>query len=111
MLLRCEVIDALGRRFPCYLRNISRQGVSARGCTGLRVGQLLTLVLPVIGPIGGTVRWTGGDRFGVQLEAEIEPAVLRSAAAPAEAARPRFQLLPQHEPVTDFRRPGLRSAS
>jgi hypothetical protein len=110
MLLRCDVIDALGRSFPCYVRNISRQGVSMRGCSGLRVGQALILALPVIGPIGGTVRWIDKDRFGVLLDSEIDPNMLRSGAVSVESA-PRFQLLPQHQPMTDYRRPGLRPAN
>ena len=110
MMIRCDVVDALGRRFPCFLRNISRTGISARGCTGLCVGQQISVILPVIGAIGGVIRWVNRDRFGIQLEAEIMPEMLRFAGAPVEAARPKFEPLPLHRPVTDYKRPGLRHA-
>lgn len=106
MMLRCQIVDGHGRRFSCFLRNISRQGLSARGRKGLRVGQKLTVVLPVIGRMEATVRWAEGSRFGLQLDDEIDAESLEFLCSPEEI-EPKFR--PLRQPPCDFRRPGLRS--
>jgi hypothetical protein len=104
MMQRCQLIDGRGRSLSCFLRNISRRGASARGCTGLRVGQKLTLVLPIIGEVDTVVRWVAGDRFGLRLEDEIDPDMLMISGIEVQ---PRFEQSFIHEPVGDFRRPGF----
>jgi len=104
MMQRCQLIDGYGRSFSCFLRNISRRGASARGCKGLRPGQKLTLVLPIIGEVDSIVRWVHGDRFGLRLEHEIDPDLLIMSAIEVQ---PKFEPLFIHQPVSDCRRPGF----
>jgi hypothetical protein len=104
MMQRCQLIDGHGRSFSCFLRNISRRGASARGCRGLRVGQKLMLILPIIGEVDVVVRWVGGDRFGLRLQDEIDPEMLMISGIELQ---PRFEPSFIHEPVGDFRRPGF----
>ena len=104
MMQRCQLIDGYGRSFSCFLRNVSRRGASARGCRGLRAGQKLTLVLPIIGEVDAIVCWVDADRFGLRLEHEIDPDMLMISGIEVQ---PRFQSSALHEPVGDFRRPGF----
>ena len=85
MMIRCDVVDALGRRFPCFLRNISRTGISARGCTGLCVGQAW-----VGEPARNLDPWrdTGIEVRGPAV-ADIEAAFARSAGDTSTPLAPR----------------------
>ena len=104
MMQRCQLIDGHGRSLSCFLRNISRRGASARGCMGLRIGQKLTLVLPIIGEVDAVVRWVDGDRFGLRLEDAIDPDMLMISGIEAQ---PKFEPMFIHQPVSDYRRPGF----
>jgi hypothetical protein len=105
MMQRCQLIDGFGRSFSCFLRNISRRGASARGCRDLRVGQELTLILPIVGEVDVRVCWVDGDRFGLYLEDPVDPDMLMITGI---EAGPKFEPMTIHRPVTDFRRPGFR---
>jgi len=104
MMQRCQLIDGYGRSLSCFLRNISRRGASARGCKGLRVGQKLTLVLPIIGEVDAVVRWVCEDRFGLRLEDAIDPDMLMISGIEVQ---PKFEPMFIHQPAGDYRRPGL----
>lgn len=104
MMQRCLLIDAFGRTMSCFLRNISRWGASARGCKGLRTGQKLTLVLPVIGEVDAIVRWVDGERFGLRLLDAIDPDLLIISGIEVQ---PKFKPMFVHQPTSDFRRPGF----
>lgn len=111
-MLRCELIDSFGEVHSCLMKNVSRRGLGGSGCNRLAPGQRVTVILPVVGALAGTVRWSSGEKFGINLDCEIDPDVIRAAAtAPMDASGMRkFEVAPMHRPSNDWRRPGLRIA-
>lgn len=67
--------------FPMTIVNVSPHGFMARCETGLPVGSLVSVTLPVVGDFTGEVRWTLGGRIGCRLTREIPPALYQFALA------------------------------
>jgi len=109
-MLRCELIDSFGEVHSCLMKNISRRGLGGSGCKGLLSGQRITIVMPVLGALAGTVRWSSGEKFGINLDCEIDPDLIRTTAPTESRKSSKFEVAPMHRPTNDWRRPGLRIA-
>lgn len=109
-MLRCEIVDPLGRSHEAFVKNISRFGLGGSGCHAIAGGQHVTVILPDIATFTGTVRWAAHGKFGILLDQEVEPELVRFVPAKNQAA-PKFQVSPLHRPVTDWSRPGFDRAA
>jgi len=109
-VLRCELIDTFGRSHSCLMRNISRRGVGGSGCDALAVGERVKVVLPAAGAVSGTVRWVVRDKFGINLDCEIDTEAVRFTGASNNASQQQqpFRVMDMHRVTNDCRRPGLR---
>ena len=103
-MLRCEIVDPVGRRHSCLVKNISRWGLGGSGTTALIAGQRVTVVLPELATISGTVRWAGGGKFGILLDHEVVPELVRFVGEKNQAA-PNWQPSERWEPVDEWRGP------
>jgi hypothetical protein len=103
-MLRCEVIDPVGRRHNCLVRNISRWGLGGSGTNGLATGQRVTVVLPELATLTGAVRWAGGGKFGILLDQEVVPELVRFVGEKNSAA-PNWQVNERWEPTAEWRGP------
>jgi hypothetical protein len=103
-MLRCEIIDTLGKSHSCLLRNISKHGLGGSGCNGLIAGQRVTIVIPELATLTGSIRWAGGGKFGIHLDQEIAPELV-VFVAPKNPAAPQFRVAEYHEPLTEWRGP------
>ena len=108
-LLRCSIVDALGRTHACLLKNISRRGVGGTGCY-LLAGQPVTVLLPGLGLLTGSVKWTSHGKFGIRLDQEIDPSAITfvPGTTDRESEAPKFEVKTWHQPSNDGRRPGFR---
>lgn len=99
-----------GSEHDLLIRNVSRHGLGAKmAAVALRIGEQVTVRLPNIGTVIGTVRWTKPGAFGMETAEAIDLDLLffrgddRAIAVKAEGYRaPR-----SFEPTTDHRRPGF----
>jgi|GEM_PF-5149074 len=58
------VIDSSGQHIKARIGNLSRNGFCG-SCSGtLRIGSLVTIILPELGPKEAQIRWALGPRFG-----------------------------------------------
>jgi hypothetical protein len=109
-MLRCEIIDAQGYSHPAFVKNISRHGLGGSGCEAIWPGQQVTVIFPELATVTGTVRWSAHGKFGILLDQEIVPELVRFVP-PKNAAAPKFKVSPLHRPVTDWTRPGFDRAA
>ena len=103
-MLRCEVVDPLGRKHACLVKNISRRGLGGTGGAMLAAGQQVTIVLPELATFTGIVRWSAAGKFGVQLDQEIDPELVRFVGEKNPAA-PNWQVCERWEPAAEWRGP------
>ena len=103
-MLRCEVVDSLGRSHSCVVRNISRHGLGGSGARELANDGRVTIIIPELATLTGTVRWVAGGKFGVQLDQAIEPELVRFVGERNEAA-PKWEVCPRYEPAAEWRGP------
>src|SRR3546814_234932 len=54
------------------MRNVSTDGASFSGLSGLQIGEGVTYFVGTSGPIDAVVRWTDSDSFGVHNVIEVE---------------------------------------
>src|SRR5512139_1333744 len=106
-MLRCEIVDTLGARHACLLKNISRRGLGGSCSDTLEAGQPVTIHIPKLATLTGSIRWASGGRFGIRLDQEIAPELVRFVGPRNEAA-PNFEVSAIHRIGDgDFRRPGF----
>jgi hypothetical protein len=103
-MLRCEIIDPVGHSYSCLLKNISRHGLGGSGATRLLAGQRVTIVIPELATLTGSVRWAAGGKFGIHLDQEIVPELV-VFVAPKNDAAPQFRVAEHHEPLEVWRGP------
>jgi hypothetical protein len=103
-MLRCEVIDQAGRTHSCLVKNISRWGLGGSGTSALTQGERVTIVLPELATITGAVRWVAGNKFGILLDQEVVPELVRFVGEKNEAA-PKWQVCARYEPAAEWRGP------
>lgn len=56
------------------VRNVSSKGMMGEGPVPLESGTRLTIELPELGQVAGTVVWVQQPRFGVAFDTEVDPA-------------------------------------
>jgi len=71
---RARATRADGLPLTVLVVNISAGGLMARSEAPFARGDRLTVQLPIVGPVGGTVRWALGGRIGCQFDGVI-PAI------------------------------------
>ena len=69
---RARATRADGLPLTVLVVNISAGGLMARSEAPFERGDRLTVQLPVVGPVGGTVRWALGGRIGCQFDGVIQ---------------------------------------
>jgi hypothetical protein len=55
------------------VRNLSSQGLMGEGPVPVSSGTRLTVDLPKLGEVAGTVVWVQEPRFGVAFDEEVDP--------------------------------------
>jgi hypothetical protein len=55
------------------VRNLSARGLMGESALHVSSGTRLTIDLPEVGPVAGTVVWVQEPRFGVAFDDEVEP--------------------------------------
>lgn len=103
-MLRCQIVDPVGRTHSCLVRNISRRGLGGSGTTGIAAAQQVTVILPELATLTGTVRWAAGGKFGILLDQEVVPELVRFVGEKNSAA-PNWQASERWEPAAEWRGP------
>ena len=55
------------------VRNLSAGGMMGEGAVAVDRGSQLSILMPNLGAVAGTVAWTQGSRFGVAFNEDIDP--------------------------------------
>lgn len=66
---RAATLD--GRPLPLLIVNISPHGMMARCESVVTSGTRIRVILPLVGPVVGEVRWALGGRIGCQFDKAI----------------------------------------
>jgi hypothetical protein len=94
------------------IRNISPHGISARMQPPmLEPGEMVTISLNGE-TVDAQVRWVRRDRFGARLSREVDPSCFNFAGKSWEGVTQPFErghVFDQFRPVSDSRRPGLKT--
>jgi hypothetical protein len=114
-IIKAVLFTADGRSDTFIVKSVSRHGLGGRTAhVHVSAGDVVTVDLPLIGRISGSVRWTrglgtGGLAFGLQIDAEIDLDRLRfdHAELPAPPA-PKFSVADRFKPATSTYRPGFK---
>jgi hypothetical protein len=73
------------------VRNLSAGGMMAEGDARVARGALVHVELRNLGWVEGSVAWKQGNRFGIAFAEDIDPVVVRGAAADDSVYRaPRY---------------------
>ena len=95
------------------VRDISSQGIGARATgTPPAAGERVSLYLSQGRLLTGRVRWVRGDRFGVLLDATIDPNAFLGSGGSWEVVEQKFppgHVYDQFKPVGRAYRPGLKA--
>jgi len=83
-MLRTVMLRHGGNDYPARIRNISRMGAMIDGVTDVPVGTMFEIELTRDYQVGGTCRWSQGDRIGIEFDRAVEIARIR---APVEKER------------------------
>jgi len=85
------------------IRDLSARGVRAEGDVSVTPGQLVQLDFGTAGAVTGVIAWRDSALFGVALDQEIDPAVVRRATlqkCEGSYEAPRFvRHLPQAQKI------------
>lgn len=86
-LIRGELTAPDGRRREIVVRNLSSSGLggASRGDPVMR-GDRVAIVLPQLGNLGGVVRWSKGQSFGVEFDGTVDMDALSDALRARHAA-------------------------
>lgn len=89
-----ETVDRLSRVWgaslaptPALIVNISPHGCMLRCDQTVPMGEHLTVDIPAVGPLRGTVIWSLGARLGIEFEAPIMLETYLAMLDTLEAAR------------------------
>ena len=93
--------------FRVKVRNLSAGGMMAEAETKVTRGALVLVELRNAGWVEGSVAWVQDNRFGIAFADEVDPALIRGAAAGEEEfVPPRYTR--NHQPVPISQRPDLQ---
>ncbi|QOT72114.1 MULTISPECIES: hypothetical protein [Sphingobium] len=90
------------------VRDVSEMGLGGRCEFDLAVGESVVILLPDCRPAQGKIAWRKGQSFGVHLEAQINPEVVKSRA-PADRPAEGYQVPEAFRPSAETKRPGFRT--
>jgi hypothetical protein len=103
--------DRLGEQ-SVIIRNISPLGISARLLSGhVEPGERVTVILNEE-EIAAEVRWARKNQFGARLFREVDPSAFNFSGKSWETVVEPLgpgHVFDQFKPVSDFRRPGLKT--
>ena len=102
-MLRCEIVDPLGRTHGCIIKNVSSRGIGGSGTANLAPGQRVTVVIPDLATVTGCVRWAGGGKFGIMLDQEVVPELVRFVGEKNNT--PTWVASERWEPAAEWRGP------
>lgn len=80
VLLLAQLTIDDGSHHRIRVRDLSAKGLRAEGDVSVTPGQLVEVDFGSAGRVSGVIVWRDNATFGVALEQEIEPAVVRRAA-------------------------------
>ena len=75
------VVTGVPGEYRIKVRNISAGGLMGEGSVGAARGASVRVNLQNLGWVPGTVAWVQDNRFGVAFAEEIDPLLVREAAA------------------------------
>ncbi len=110
MLAKAQLSKGEGQTWQVLVRNLSRQGLAVKcPAVPLRAGEIITIDLPPIGRVQGTVRWVRNDIAGIRLDQEIDPGQLHFGNRETIDAKPEpFRVYDRFDPERNTYRPGFR---
>jgi hypothetical protein len=79
LLLAQLTVDDGSSRHRIRMRDLSPRGLRAQGDVPVTPGQLVEVDFGSAGTVKGVIAWKDDGLFGVALEQEIDPAVVRRA--------------------------------
>jgi hypothetical protein len=79
VLLLAQLTIGGGSPHRIRVRDLSAKGLRAEGDVPVTPGQLVEVDFGSAGRVRGLIAWRDNESFGVALEQEIEPAVVRCA--------------------------------
>lgn len=75
--LMAEVsVSGHGDVYQIRVRNLSAGGMMGEGVVAVDRGSQLSIEMPNVGQVAGTVAWTQGSRFGVAFAEDIDPSAV-----------------------------------
>lgn len=110
MLAKAQLSKGMSETSQVLIRNVSRQGLAIK-CPSITLlaGETVTIDLPPIGRVQGTVRWVRKDNAGIRLDQEIDPGQLQFGNRETIAAKPDpFRVYDRFDPEKSTHRPGFR---
>ena len=84
------------------IKDVSARGCSARADLTPPVGTTLSVSIPGIGPVTGTVMWHDKERFGIRFDDAIDVRRAVFGTKPSD-----FVVKEMHRTLTDPKRPGF----
>jgi hypothetical protein len=103
-LLKAHMLHPRFGRVDILVRDVSAHGIGGKCDFDLLTGESVTICLPSRPPITGRVAWSAKRAFGIQLDQNIDPLVVRSSS---ESAAQPYQVPDSAQPTGDFKRPGF----
>ncbi|WP_030538273.1 hypothetical protein [Sphingobium sp. DC-2] len=99
------------------IRDVSERGIGGKCTSDIAAGDRVTIHLTGYPPVDGTIAWRNGQGFGVQLDAPVDPAAVKSPPQPEtpvtshEVPRPFRPTVSTRRPGFDRRRTGPKTGS
>lgn len=84
------------------IKDVSARGCSARGDLTPPIDTAVSVSIPGIGPVAGSVVWHAKGRFGIRFDEAIDVRRAVFGAKPSD-----FIVKEMHRTTTDPKRPGL----
>ncbi|HEX7871806.1 MAG TPA: hypothetical protein VF475_02775 [Sphingobium sp.] len=111
-IIRAQFTLKGGLRGQLLIKNISEGGLGARcDCPHVRVGDAISVDLPVVGEVAGTVQWVRDGYCGIQTAAQMDVDRLRFRPNTNLLSSPAtFSVAERFQPVAKAYRPGFRRA-
>ncbi|MET0364183.1 MAG: hypothetical protein ABW169_05975 [Sphingobium sp.] len=108
-IIRAQFTLQGGQRGELLVKNVSEGGIGARcDCPHVQVGDAISIDLPVVGEVVGTIRWIGGGYCGIQTQDRMDIQRLRFRPDSNLLSSPAsFSVAARFQPVAKAYRPGF----
>lgn len=111
-IIRARFTLSEGLGGEMLIKNVSEGGLGCRcDCQHIRIGDQVSIDLPVVGERLGIVRWIEDNQCGIQMVEPLDVERLRFRPNTNLLSSPApFSVAERYQPATKTYRPGLRSA-